>query len=101
MAYSTYATILHTVLQAFILTHEANLSKLDDEPAQTFNKVLAWSDRILYMDVFLYTGVGWLVGIHQLYQAMVGAKPHTGCLPLTTTRPDSSAIGILCTVYSS
>ena len=46
MAYSTYATILHTVLQAFILTHEANLSKLDEKPAQTFNKVLEWSDRI-------------------------------------------------------
>ena len=58
MAYSTYATILHTVLHTFILTHEANLSKLDDEPAQTFNKVLAWSDRILYMDVYR----GWLVG---------------------------------------
>ena len=55
--------------------------------------------RMVWPYTWMYTGVGWLV--HQLYQAMVGAKPHTGCLPLTTTRPDSSAIGILCTVYSS
>ena len=111
---SSYGMILHKLYSTygiFYICHDStySIAGFYFNPWSKPVQIRWWTStnlqqgvRMVWPYTWMYTGVGWLV--HQLYQAMVGAKPHTGCLTLTTTsttRPDSFAIGILCTVYSS